>query len=234
MLAGPADRINALAQINSASSYLEVGVEEGATFFAVDIQDKVAVDPTFRFDLHTHSGPHAHFYQMTSDQFFRDPARAGRTFDFIYLDGLHTYEQTLRDFCASLECSTERTIWLLDDTIPSSWLAAQPKYLLNYPRLADYARRSPWMGDVFKIVLTIHDFFPQFSYVTFSGHGQTVLWREHRPDFRPTWNSLTKISKLSYRDSVRLRKSHMNIAEPAEVIERVRAGKDWRRSGGCG
>ena len=99
------DRLNALAAAISARSYLEIGVSRGSTFNRVNIARKVAVDPVFRFDTAADAAPGVAFHRVPSDAFFsrRDPARP--RFDLIYLDGLHTFEQTFRDFCASLACA---------------------------------------------------------------------------------------------------------------------------------
>jgi hypothetical protein len=77
------------------------------------------------------------------------------------------------------------------------------------------------MGDVYKVVFLIHDFFPQYSYATFQGHGQTAVWLETRKDFTPTWNSLGKIGRLGYRDFLRLKDSHLSIMEDQRILEAV-------------
>ena len=46
------ERLNALADINSASKYLEIGVSSGETFIRVKVPKKIAVDPCFRDDVH--------------------------------------------------------------------------------------------------------------------------------------------------------------------------------------
>lgn len=216
------ERLNALAKINSASKYLEIGVLKGQTFTQVDIPYKVAVDPKFRFDFQSYADQQTIFHEVTSDLFFSTLASKHGEFDLIYLDGLHTFEQTLRDFRASLEYSHAHTIWLIDDTCPSSWLASIPNYMLKrvIHRLL-LVKDKRWMGDVFKVVFAIHDLFPQFSYATFPGHGQTVVWLETRTDLNPTWNSLEEINRLGYQDFLRFRDSHLSIMDPSKILERV-------------
>ena len=137
----------------------------------------------------------------------------------IYIDGLHTFEQTFRDFCASLNCSHDSTIWLIDDTCPIGWFAAHPDpVFVRKARKLLNIKETFWMGDVFKVVLAIHDFFPQFSYVTFFGHGQTVIWRKTRENFNPTWNSLQKISKMCYSDFLKVKDSHLNLTNDDSTL----------------
>ena len=223
MLTSRIERLNALADINSASTYLEIGVAKGATFAQVEVPFKVAVDPKFLFDVHHRADQHTIFHEVTSDVFFAKLASDHVDFDLIYLDGLHTFEQTFRDFCASIGHSHDGTIWLIDDTCPSGWLAANrnrrvTRGVRKFLRIRDRA----WMGDVFKVVFAIHDFFPQFSYATFPRRGQTVVWRASRKSFTPTWNSFERISRLGYRDYLRLRDSHMRIMEAPAILESVR------------
>ena len=216
-------RLNALGNIISASTYLEIGVFQGTTFTKVDIPYKVGVDPKFQFNINDYANENTIFHEVTSDLFFSTLASKHSEFDLIYLDGLHTFEQTFRDFCASIRYSHSNTIWLIDDTHPSSWLAANPNGLLvrGLNKLFRTKDRR-WMGDVFKVVFAIHDFFPQFSYATFPGHGQTVIWLETRKNFTPTWNSLEKISRFGYQDFLKFRDSHMFILEAPKILESVK------------
>lgn len=78
------------------------------------------------------------------------------------------------------------------------------------------------MGDVYKVIFAIHDFFPQFSYATFPGHGQTVLWLETRTDFTPTWDSLEKISRLSYWDFENFKDTHLLIRDPETILDSIK------------
>ena len=90
-----ARRINKLAETLKAQNYLEIGVFKGHTFFPVTIPKKTAVDPLFRFELPIDSD--CQFFQQTSDTFYAQLAPQ-ILFDFVYIDGLHTFEQTYRDF----------------------------------------------------------------------------------------------------------------------------------------
>lgn len=195
-------RLNRLASINSARKYLEIGVARGGTFLKVNVASKTAVDPSFKFKIQDHEEDGLSFFETTSDYYFSNLAQPGDKFDLIYLDGLHTFEQTFRDFCASIAHSHAKTIWLIDDTVPislASSIADQKKFREIKRALND--NRPAWMGDVYKVVFAIHDFFPQYQYATFSsGHGQTALWHSTRKGFSAHWNSLEIISRLGYGD----------------------------------
>jgi Methyltransferase domain len=220
--------LNALAKITSASTYLEIGVAKGATFTRVTVPYKVGVDPKFQFDVHAQADPNTIFHEVTSDAFFTTLASAHGNFDLIYLDGLHTFAQTFRDFCASLRHAHAQTLWLLDDTHPSGWLAAHPDpgVTRRLHKLFRIRGEGRWMGDVYKVVFLIHDFFPQYTYATFPDHGQTVVWLETRQSFTPTWNSLERISRLGYRDFLRFRDSHLSIMEAPQILEAVEKSRN--------
>ena len=226
MLTNRFERLNALAKITSASRYLEIGVAKGATFTRVEVPYKVGVDPKFKFDVRAHANANTIFHEVTSDVFFATLASAHGNFDLIYLDGLHTFEQTLRDFCASLRHASARTLWLLDDTHPTDWWAARPRRDIAWRLRRRFGtKRKGWMGDVYKVVFVIHDFFPQYTYATFPQHGQTVVWTETRQDFTPTWNSLERISRLGYRDFLRCRDSHLSIMDVPQILEAVQRSR---------
>jgi hypothetical protein len=146
-------RINQLQSLNKATRYLEVGVNKGETFFNVNFQEKVAVDPLFRFDVADHQGEGVLFIDKVSDKFFAD-AQSHRQFDIIFLDGLHTYDQTYRDFTHSLLCSHPKTFILIDDTFPADSISAMRSQKFSrssrkkaFPQLDNLP--GWWHGDTF-------------------------------------------------------------------------------------
>lgn len=197
-----AERINALARLSKAVRYLEVGVCFGETFFDVNIPFKVAVDPYFRFDYQSREDERTKFLQVPSDEFFAEAAVTA--FDVIYLDGLHTYEQTTRDFLNSLRFAHEKTLWLIDDTIPNDVFSADPDQEKCYrlrKRIGgdDWA----WMGDVYKTVFFIERTMPFFDFRTFGGHGQTVVWRSKRARSTASRGlGLNEIGGMTYVDMI--------------------------------
>lgn len=204
-------RINRLARKNNAQRYLEIGVAEGNTFHHVDIQHKTAVDPLFAFDLSAYADRPGHFYFNTgSDAFFGDleNIKAGIfgqkdfAWDIVFLDGLHTYGQTMRDFSNSLQYTHEKTIWIFDDTVPSDpWAALPDMNKCYFFRDMTGIESRAWQGDVYKCVFALHDFFPEFSYATIIGAGnpQTVVWRtEETSARRRIFRDEKEINNLGY------------------------------------
>ena len=213
-------RIRYLASLRKARGYLEIGVRDGATFFTIDLPYKVAVDPAFAFNPEDHAAPGVSYFSLPSNIFFhklktgeldtkalRFPGAAGEKplFDVIFIDGLHTFEQSYKDFTNSLEFAHDDTVWVLDDTVPCDEISAMPNQTESY-RVRKEAGFSgnPWHGDVYKTVMAIHDFHPDYSYCTMmGGNAQTVVWKAGPSARKPVFGSISAITRLSFHDLLR-------------------------------
>ena len=186
-------------------AYLEIGVDQGVTFRAIEAARKVAVDVQFAFDWKLAAvrpeNAHCTYKEMSSDEyFFKD--RNDEMFDVIFIDGLHTYEQTLRDLMNAC-CSLKRSgAIIIDDVFPTSYAASLPD--LEFSRKFWKATNNPdgsWMGDVFRLVFFIEAFMPSFSYFTVAeNHGQLIMWQEPRSEFPK--RSIEYTAKMHYADAV--------------------------------
>ena len=223
-------RIHEIQKLTHAETYLEIGVNDGATFFDIDLPYKDAVDPEFRFEHEAMSTDGVRFFQMPSDRFFGSHLPRAR-YDIVFLDGLHTVEQTFRDFLATLVLSHEKTVWLIDDTVPCdvySALRDQEQCLRERSRLGPQSNGS-WHGDVYKVVYAIHDFCPNLNYVTIidQGNPQTIVWREPRESFAPSFATLEDISRVSYFDmerhaeAMRIDTEAVCLTKLSSVLERM-------------
>jgi len=212
--------IEKIAAINKAQDYLEIGVNKGETFFQVEIVTKDAVDPNFLFDTKPLENESVRFFPETSDEFWT--GGRGRVYDVIFLDGLHTFEQTFRDFVASLHHAHRKTVWLIDDTVPSDEFSAMSDQAACIrERKKANCPSGNWHGDVFKIVPALHDFFPTLTYATVVGSGnpQTIVWYQPRHNFAPKFNSLEAVSRLSFFDIAILEPIYNRRSEDATFAE---------------
>lgn len=207
-----ARRINRLAEAMTARRYLEIGVQAGKTFHAVKIPHRVAVDPKFAFDTALYGGPHTQFHAVTSDAYFSQLSLDER-FDIFFIDGLHTFEQALRDFQNAIVHGHAGSIWILDDTVPSDAYSAHKnqKEAVAMRRQEQRQENPAWHGDVYKVVFALHDFFPAFEYCTIctGGNPQTFVWLE-KTSRKPLFNDLERISRLDYFEFTR----HIEILNP--------------------
>ncbi len=210
-------RIQSYIDMTYAQTYLEIGVFHGRTFLQIDVPFKVGVDPNFRFTPEEYASENIHLYSETSDVFFEHfPQRAqalqdkyhGKEFKFdvIFIDGLHTFEQTLRDFENSLPYAHEKTLWIIDDTVPNSVFSAMNSHekSLLWKACAGMNTARDWHGDVFKAIFAIHDTHPEFSYCTQidDDNPQTILWRTKQNSSRQKALIHKDIHLLRYEDFI--------------------------------
>lgn len=212
-------RINSIANITGSESYLEIGVWKGETFAAVNMKGKHGVDPAPLFDYAGIIGDRDSFSAKESDQFFVGNPPID-SFDIIFIDGLHTFEQAYRDFTNSICYSHKKTIWLIDDIYPSDYFSS-----LNSAADCFSSRNElgievqSWHGDVYKLGFLIHDFYPLFDFRLIVGNGnpQLIAIFNPRKNFKPKWNSLEQISRLSYSHFL-LNKTILNECNDDEAL----------------
>jgi hypothetical protein len=197
-----ARRMNALASQLSARRYLEIGVQNGTTFRDVEISERTGVDPDFKFDTNAQANESTRFIQKRSDQFFAHEPICP-PYDLIFIDGLHVFEQVLRDFSNSLIRTHKRSVIILDDTLPNDVFSSLNTYAAAIRHRKEAGKTNgEWHGDVFKTIFYIHDFWPSLNYRTITGSGnpQTLVWRANGINRTPLFNNLERISRMSWFD----------------------------------
>jgi len=174
-------RLNMLLSVlQRGGSYLEVGIEKGWTIQAVRSQHRVGVDPQPRFSLESLPGS-VEVFHGTSDDFFSSNSA---DFSLIFLDGLHEALQTYKDFCHATRILVPSGVILIDDVFPSDEYSAHPVEAVSneLKRGAGIAHRA-WYGDVWKVVLIINQFHPDWKIAILGGrdhgHGQAVVTRSN-------------------------------------------------------
>jgi hypothetical protein len=214
-----ARRMNALAKQLGCRRYLEVGVFEGTTFHDVDIEERTAVDVAFAFDIKPLENERTRFFSQKSDDFF-DAEPIQPPYDLVFIDGLHRFEQVVRDLSNALLRTHARSAIILDDTVPEDAYSAYR----DGPASGQFRKidRMPeirgWQGDVYKTVFYIHDFLPGLNYrtITSEGNPQTLVWRAKGTKRTPVFNDLERISRLSY---FALRGEYWSVLQTATEAE---------------
>ena len=124
------DLIEYLIKKNNYKNYLEIGCDKNQLFSKVNIDNKIGVDPV--------SGGNV---RKTSDDFFKENKSS---FDIVFIDGLHTYEQVKKDILNSVNCLLDEGIILVHDCMPDSLgKQAVPRYKMQ------------WNGDVWKAIVDL-------------------------------------------------------------------------------
>jgi hypothetical protein len=198
-----AELLNRLCGLFDQPRYLEIGVHNGETFMAIAAARKVGVDPKFLFDIDAamRAQPHASLHAMPSDAFFGGPHMVADGYDVIFLDGLHTAEQTLRDLLNATDLLRPGGVIVLDDMLPSSYHAALPDGLAAI-RLREHLRDpdTSWMGDVYKLAFFIDSFMQQFSVATVGM--QLLMWRAPRAPADIGQRSLEQVARMAFEETV--------------------------------
>jgi hypothetical protein len=158
------ERLHAVLQ---PRSYLEIGVETGATL-ALSRCPSIGIDPAFQFrDLETvqqiTAKPSLMLFQMPSDVFFAQhspTALLGRPIDMAFLDGMHRCEYLLRDFINTERHCRVNSVVALHDCVPLELPMADR---IRGGAAVDQRRRFMWTGDVWRTVLLLKRVRPELS-----------------------------------------------------------------------
>jgi hypothetical protein len=166
------DVIQKIIDKKKALRYLEIGVNNGDNFFPIEVAQKVAVDPSFAFsperkiewDAKNPYNAGAEYITATSDDFFAQAA-ATPPFDVVFIDGLHTYEQSLQDVLNSLDKLNDQGVIVMHDCKPPHLGAACPAKSLKEAedmqnneetRIPEWT--GEWCGDVWKTICYLRSY----------------------------------------------------------------------------
>jgi hypothetical protein len=127
----------------SPRTYLEIGVAQGHSL-ALSRCRSVGVDPEFSVDQELRAP--VSLRRCTSDEYFAELAAAGeRPFgdlpvDLAYVDGMHHFENALRDFIGIERHCSSTSVVAIDDVLPRTVQEA-----------ARQRETTAWTGDVFRL-----------------------------------------------------------------------------------
>jgi hypothetical protein len=123
--------------------YMEIGVEDGESMALARMAIRsVGIDPSPK--VRVNLSPNTRIFESTSDEFFSTidvQAVLGGTVDLALIDGLHLFEQTLRDFINVEKYSRPASVILVHDTLPLDRITSRRNQTTQF-----------WSGDVWKIV----------------------------------------------------------------------------------
>jgi hypothetical protein len=149
------DVLRRLHELARPRTYLEIGVETGATLALAHAAERAAgIDPDatkLRRDL---VPPRARVFHETSDAFFASRTCAqvfgANRVDLAFIDGMHLFEYALRDFINVESWSRPDGTIVLHDCLPV------------FPLTASRERRTKfWVGDVWKVVQVLRELRPE-------------------------------------------------------------------------
>ena len=212
--------------------YLEIGVSHGITFQAARAAEKVAVDLQYSFDYKAAAAAadsrYVRYHEVASDDYFARIKAPTTKFDVVYIDGLHTFDQTLRDLLNAVACLEDGGVIIIDDILPTSYAASLRDFAQRDAYLAQMGEREDaWMGDVYRLVFFVRDYLPAFEYATVAeSHGVLVMWKSW-PAARPgTPKTVEAVARLDYVTAM----IEMPCFQKRPLAEIVTAIAAWRKS----
>ncbi|GDX52855.1 hypothetical protein LBMAG27_19020 [Bacteroidota bacterium] len=166
--------IQLLINHTKAKNYLEIGVFDGRTFLEVKAKRKHAVDPSMkisnRYKFHSIRYDFKNlmnkYFHQTSDAYFESQQKKleQNKIDVAFIDGLHTYTQTLMDVKNVLIHLNTKGIIVMHDCSPptkaSGWPAnsLENAITLNIP---DF--KNEWCGDSWKAIHHLIEWNKKFN-----------------------------------------------------------------------
>ena len=175
---------------NKYESYLEIGCDENVNFSLIEAKEKIGVDPISGGTI-----------RMTSDDFFKTNTK---NFDFVFIDGLHIYEQVRKDIINSVKFLNSNGIIILHDCLPTKiWNQIVPRIY------------TAWNGDVWKAIVEARTMKNIDTYTCKADNGLGIILK------RPNRNLLTintgNFKKLKFKDYYTNHKSYMNLIEVSDI-----------------
>jgi hypothetical protein len=188
------DIINKIIIKRNYTSYLEIGCFKDETFNQINIKKKIGVDPVSGGNL-----------RMTSDQFFIENKEK---FDLIFIDGLHVYEQVIKDIFNSIKVLKENGIILVHDCLPRKLWYQTPT------RMSD-----TWNGDVWKAIVECRTLENIDTYTCLADEGIGVIKVQKNNNLLNL--NLSNFKNLKYKEYYTNRESLMNIISVEKLINQI-------------
>lgn len=146
------------------SSYLEIGLGNGANYRSIVCENKTGIDVEVSFAAEG-------IIQIDSDSFFHTNEQ---TFDFIFVDGLHHAEQAYRDIENALKFINDGGVIMVHDCNPKT------KEEQKVPRM-----QKVWTGDVWKAWVKMRSRPDIYQVCVDDDHGCGVIFGGTQWPFTP-------------------------------------------------
>lgn len=145
------------------ASYVEIGLGHGRSLALAGPETlAVGIDPYQGFwERLNYVSPHrpGTLYPLTSDDFFikhdLQTIIGKDTFDLAFIDGLHLFEQVLKDFINLERFARKDSVVLIHDCLPIAPIVAERDRCTGF-----------WTGDVWRIIPCLRTFRPDLTIAT--------------------------------------------------------------------
>ena len=186
------DLIQHIINKYNCTTYLEIGCDKDQSFSKIKINKKVGVDPISGGTI-----------RDTSDNFFINNKDK---FDIIFIDGLHHYEQVIKDIYNSLDILNDNGHILIHDCLPRT-IAHQaiPRY------------RGSWNGDVWKSIVELRTKSNLEVFTCEIDFGVGVIRKKINTN--PLDIKINDFKKLKFKDYYHNNKEFMNVISYDQILK---------------
>lgn len=224
------NRIRAVQQalaMRSNPVYLEIGVSRGQAFQRISADVKIAVDPAFRLtertrELANAKGRVVEYFEITSDAFF-DHEKAlleQHPVDVALIDGLHTYEQVVRDVENTVRYLKDDGVIFLHDCNPPFELAGRRAESWDefMAQQSGPLKIGIWNGDVWKAIVELRSTRPDLLVGVLKCDQGVGFVRKGSPESTLPY-SPEQVKALTYADLKADRTRLLNLKPPRYLGE---------------
>ena len=227
------DVIQVILNAIDGKRYLEIGVATRENFDKITVKGKIGVDPYYDISnkflpkflrrspllgfcyklLRRAKGER--FFQMTSSRFFEDYAEwlTSGPIDVCFIDGLHTYTQSLDDVVNCLKYLSNSGFIVLHDCCPTTAAMAHPAGSYdeaNKMNLPGWT--GEWCGDVWKTIVYLRSQRPDLRVcVLNTDYGVGIVTRGEPENTLAC--SKEEIARMTYKDLDDARAKLLNIKD---------------------
>jgi len=185
------DLIQYLIDKYSFKKYLEIGCDDDASFSKIKIEKKIGVDPFSGGTI-----------RDSSDNFFKNNKDF---FDIIFIDGLHIYDQVIKDINNSLKFLNKDGFILIHDCLPRTKAhQAIPRY------------RGSWNGDVWKAIVEMRTKKDVETYTCKIDYGIGVIQKKDNTDILNL--DTQNFSRLKFEEYFKNNSKFMRIVNYEDMI----------------
>jgi len=233
--------IQLLITKSRSRTYLEIGCYKGKTFFKINAERKLAVDPKFHLEFYLGllkeilRSPKKvmtiSYFRDTSDRFFTKRTRLLNKvspLDIVFIDGLHTFKASLKDVINTLNYLNEHGVIVLHDCYPPNAAAAMPSE--HFPTVEEATQikgwTGAWCGDVWKTIAYIkQNFNKELDVVVLNtDNGLGIIKPKPNRSFRNLElldSEINRLDALGYETMVSNAKDMINLIDESMSLELI-------------
>lgn len=195
-----------LEKMRRPKTYLEIGIRRGETIAANIAEKRVGVDPKPRLE---EINPRfkkglegVRLHKKTSDEFFKENTEM---FDVVLVDGLHLYEQAMKDILNAYNNLKKGGFIVVHDCNPRTERAAARKQ-----------SEGDWNGDVWKVIYDLRENYPEIKYVVLdTDQGLGIISKTDNKKYKTQYHR--EYINIPYSELAQRRKELLKL-RPAKYI----------------